>query len=192
MSEIKVDTKELRKNYPFLNKIWKLYEEFNKTVDNSDNYKYYYDETCKGIMKLVENDEERYKDICIKLLRNLGIFSSETNTAKYNSERCRNLNSWLYYIIKDYDVQQDAFTKIFDVSNGILEKRVNHPYCSYYLYKDKYHDPNKIIKLINLQEYVYDILSILNNKDDENQCSCLKFIYECANIYKEMNKIYCN
>ncbi|GAB70027.1 hypothetical protein PCYB_007760, partial [Plasmodium cynomolgi strain B] len=178
--------------YPFLDKIWKLYEEFNKTIDNSDNYKDNYDRACKGIMKLAKNNEQWYYDICIKLCKNLGIFSSVQNSNIYNSERCKSLNSWLYYIIKKYDVQQDALSIIFEVSNGILKERVKKPYCSYYLYKDKYNDPDKIIKLIKLQDYMNDFLSILKNKDDENHCLCRKFIFECANIYREMKEIYCS
>ncbi|GAB69994.1 hypothetical protein PCYB_007430, partial [Plasmodium cynomolgi strain B] len=191
MSEIKVDTYELRRDYPFLDKIWNLYEEFNETVDNSDEYKFYYGKACEGIKNLVENDKKWYNDICIKLLRLLGIFSSVKNTDKYNSERCKSINSWLYYIIKDYDVHQDAFTNICDVSKGILNERVKNPYCSYYLYKDKYNDPDKIIKLINLQDYMNDALSMLKKGDDKNHCLFRKFIYECANIYKEVNKKYC-
>ncbi|GAB70013.1 hypothetical protein PCYB_007620, partial [Plasmodium cynomolgi strain B] len=128
-------------------------------------------------MKLVENNEERYYDICIKLFRNLGVFHSVNNTAKYNSERCRNLNSWLYYIIKDYNVHQDDFTLIFEASKSILKERAKNPYCSNYLYKDKYNDPDKIIKLINLEDYMNDFISILKNNDHHNHCLCLKFIF---------------
>ncbi|KMZ99276.1 hypothetical protein PVNG_02159 [Plasmodium vivax North Korean] len=56
---------------------------------------------------------------------------------------------------------------------------------------DIYDDPDDIIKLINLEEYKNDILKILKNNKDVNHCSCREFIFECANIYRKMNKIYC-
>ncbi|CAG9474658.1 unnamed protein product [Plasmodium vivax] len=191
MPEITVDTDELKRKYPFLDKIWNLYEEFNKAIDNSDNHKSDYDDLCKSIMGQVKNSEKRYNDICIKLIRNLGTFDSEMNTAKYNSERCKNLNSWLYYIIKNYNVQQDAITKIFEESNNIMKEGVNKPYCLNYSYKDIYNNPDDVIKLINLEEYMNDLLSILKDNNDNNHCLCRNFIFECANIYRDMNKKHC-
>ncbi|CAI7724172.1 Plasmodium vivax Vir protein, putative [Plasmodium vivax] len=191
MPEIKVDAEELKKHYPFLDKIWTFYDEFNEEIGNLDEHKGDYVSMCEKIMQNVHDNQEWYKDLCIKLIRNLGTFSSDYNKSKYNLERCKNLNSWLYYIIKDYNVDDDVITNIFNQSNTIMASGVNKPYCSNYLYKDKYNDPDKIIKLINLVDYMKDFLSILTNNHDKNHCLCRKFIYECANIYREMNKIYC-
>ncbi|VUZ96302.1 PIR protein [Plasmodium vivax] len=99
---------------------------------------------------------------------------------------------WLYYIIKDHDVVQNDITNIFIESNKILVEAGKNPYCSYYLYKDKYKDPDKIIKLINLEDYMSDFLSILKNDIDKNHCSCRKFIYECTKIYNDMYSDYCS
>ncbi|GAB70001.1 hypothetical protein PCYB_007500, partial [Plasmodium cynomolgi strain B] len=192
MSETKVNTEGLRMQYPFLEKIWAHYDEFNQAVEHSDPHKYYYHAICEQVMKKVQNNEKWNNDICIKLIRNLRNFPSIRNTDKYNSERCNNLNSWLYYITKNYDVHQNSIMKIFDVYKDKMEI-VGHgtPYCSKYLYKDIYKNSDEIIKLINLKEYENDILSILMNNNHNNHRLCLKFIFECANKYKKMNKIYC-
>ncbi|KMZ83210.1 hypothetical protein PVBG_05180 [Plasmodium vivax Brazil I] len=113
------------------------------------------------------------------------------NKDKYNHERCKNLNSWLYYITKDYNVPQHVITDIFTQSNNTIGEGNQKHYCLNYLYKEKYNDPDKIIKLINLEDYMKDFLSILKNNHDKNHCLCRKFIFECANIYREMNKMYC-
>ncbi|KMZ77051.1 hypothetical protein PVIIG_06543 [Plasmodium vivax India VII] len=191
MPEIKVDTEKFKTQYPFLNKIWTSYDEFNQIIDDLDERTDDYDQLCKVIIEQVHNNEIWYNDICKKLIRNLGTFSSEKSTVKYNSERCKNINSWLYYIIKDYNVHQEAITKIFDESNKIISEGSNKHYCHDYLYKDIYNNPDDIIKLINLEEYMNELLSILKDNNDTNHCLCRKFIFECANIYRDMNKMYC-
>ncbi|KMZ99327.1 hypothetical protein PVNG_02210 [Plasmodium vivax North Korean] len=177
--------------YPFLEKIWNLYEEFNQTVDHTDNDKVNYDSMCDKIMQNVHDEREWYKDLCIKLMRNLGTFSSVYNKSIYNSERCKNINSWLYYIIKDYEVNQAVITNIFEESNKIVVEGSGKFYCYNYLYKDKYDDPDKIIMLINLEDYMNDFLSILKDNNANNHCLCRKFIFECAKIYRDMNNEYC-
>ncbi|KMZ89707.1 hypothetical protein PVMG_04537 [Plasmodium vivax Mauritania I] len=178
--------------YPFLDKIWNLYDEFNETTDNLNNEKEDYNGVCKVIKEQAPDKKEWYNNLCIKLIRNLGTLSFENDKTKYNSERCKNLNSWLYYIIKDHEVNQDIITNIFDESNKLMgDENIRHQ-CSNYLYKDKYNDPDKIIKLINLEDYMKDFLSILQDNSANNHCLCRKFIFECANIYREMNNIYCS
>ncbi|CAG9474569.1 unnamed protein product [Plasmodium vivax] len=191
MAELTVDTKEFNKDYPFLDKIWNLYEEFNKTIDNKDHHKSNYVEMCKVILEQVDNKKERYKDLCIKLIRNLGPFDFKNNEDKYNSERCKNINSWLYYVTKDYNVPQHVITYIFNQSNNIIGEENKEHYCINSFYKDIYNNPDDIIKLINLEVYKYDILNILKNNKDNNHCSCRKFIVECSNIYEKVNNINC-
>ncbi|KMZ95758.1 hypothetical protein PVMG_05357 [Plasmodium vivax Mauritania I] len=177
--------------YPFLEKIWISYEEFNQTVDESDENKANYVPMCEQIMQKVHDKQEWYNDLCIKLIRNLGAFYFIKNKAIYNTERCKNLNSWLYYIIKDYNMPQHVSTNIFNESNKIIGEADKKHYCTNYLYKDIYNNPDDIIKLINLEEYMNELLSVLKNKNDNNHCLCRKFIFECAKIYRDMNKIYC-
>ncbi|CAG9474595.1 unnamed protein product [Plasmodium vivax] len=191
MSQFTVDTEQLKNDYPFLDKIWKLYEEFNETAVNSNDGKDDSVSMCEQFMQEEPDKKEWYTKLCIKLIRILGAFSFMKNKDKYNPERCKILNSWLYYIIKNNYVNQDVITNIFDQSNKVIGEGNEEHHCSNYLYKDKYDDPDDIIKLINFEEYKNDILKILKDNKNDNHCSCLKFIFECANIYRKMNNIYC-
>ncbi|KMZ98972.1 hypothetical protein PVNG_03811 [Plasmodium vivax North Korean] len=179
--------------YPFLDKIWTLYDEFNESIDNLDHEKDDSVSMCKLIMGKVPGNNEWYNKLCIKLIRNLGAFSIIKNNDKnkYNIERCKNINSWLYYIIKNNEVHQGVITDIFTQSNNLMgDHNIKHQ-CSNYLYKDKYINPDQIIKLINLEDYMNDFLSILKDNNHKNHCLCRKFIFDCVNIYKKMYKEYC-
>ncbi|CAG9474639.1 unnamed protein product [Plasmodium vivax] len=191
MSQFTVNTVQLKKDYPFLDKIWTLYDEFNDTTDNLNDRKDDSVSMCEQIMQRVDDKQEWCIKLCIKLIRNLGTLSFENDKTKYNSERCKNLNSWLYYIIKEHAVDQDVITNIFDESNKLMgDENIRHQ-CSNYLYKDKYINPDHIIKLINLEDYMNDFLSILKDNNHENHCLCRKFIFECVNIYKKIHNEYC-
>ncbi|KMZ77149.1 hypothetical protein PVIIG_06559 [Plasmodium vivax India VII] len=181
--------------YPFLDKIWNLYEEFNEEIDNLNAEKTNYEGACQAIKQQAPGDKEWYNNLCIKLIRNLGAFSrvmnKDNNKDKYNPERCKNLNSWLYYITKDSTVDQNVIKNIFEHSNNIIGKDNEEHHCINSFYMDIYNKPDDIIMLINLEEYKNDILKILKDNRHDNHCSCLKFIFECANIYREMKNINC-
>ncbi|KMZ88598.1 hypothetical protein PVBG_04807 [Plasmodium vivax Brazil I] len=177
----------------FINKIWTLYDEFNETIVNLKDEKDNSVSMCEQIMQDVHDKKEWYKIICIKLIKNLGAFSIVMNKDKnkYNPERCKNLNSWLYYITKHSNVDQNVIKNIFEHSNNIIGKDNEEHHCINSFYMDIYNKPDDIIMLINLEEYKNDILKILKDNKHDNHCSCLKFIFECANIYREMKNINC-
>ncbi|SBS82181.1 hypothetical protein POCGH01_00153700 [Plasmodium ovale] len=62
----------------------------------------------------------------------------------------------------------------------------------YYEYNTNYNEPHNIIILNNFIENIDTIQSALGKTDHTNYCLRRCYIYECIDIYKKMNKQYCN
>ncbi|SCA81929.1 Plasmodium vivax Vir protein, putative [Plasmodium vivax] len=133
-----------------------------------------------------------YNDFCMKLVRNLGPFSSNPESERLSSESCQFLYQWVYYMKMKYNIPDNFTKEIFDRSNSIIAVPNKKHVCPYYSYEEKIKDPPNIIKIFNLQIVMDDLVSILKNDKHENNCSCLKFISECTKIYKDMNREYCS
>ncbi|CAG9474709.1 unnamed protein product [Plasmodium vivax] len=185
------DIEKWRKDYPFLESIWKLYAEFDKPVDIVENKN-----ACNALCGVVKSQEsiedDIYNDFCVKLVRNLGPFANNPKYDRPNSERCQILYHWVYYMTMKYDIPDNFTSKIFYKSNEIISEINKNRTCLYYSYKEKIKEPSNIIKIFNLQNAVNDLVSILMKDNHENNCSCRKFISECIKIYKDMNREYCS
>ncbi|CAG9474599.1 unnamed protein product [Plasmodium vivax] len=185
------DIVKWKKEYPFLGSIWKLYVEFDKSVDE-DKIKGAYNALCDVVRRGERIAEGMYKDFCMKLVRNLGPFANNPKYDRPNSERCQILNHWVYYMTKKSNIPDNFTSKIFYKSNEIISEINKNRTCLYYSYKEKIKEPSNIIKIFNLQNAVNDLVSILMKDNHENNCSCRKFISECIKIYKDMNREYCS
>ncbi|KMZ77045.1 hypothetical protein PVIIG_06223 [Plasmodium vivax India VII] len=171
--------------------IWNLYEDFEKPVHEEDANVINYDTTCHVALGLGSTNYKKYKDFCMKLMRNLGAYSSGQELCRPKTERCKTLNNWLYYVIIDQKVPTDIISTIFNKSKEIIGEKCNIYMCDF-SYDKKIKEPKKIIKLLYLQDNIEIFLKKMKNKGDEHYCNCEKYIYECVDIYKTMNTSYCS
>ncbi|KMZ89764.1 hypothetical protein PVMG_04594 [Plasmodium vivax Mauritania I] len=78
--------------YPFLDKIWNLYEKFNESL--KEDYDYY--DTIINLCEVekvnVNYHKEKYEHICRKLIRNLWSLSDNKYSEARNMDACRKLN----------------------------------------------------------------------------------------------------
>ncbi|KMZ83215.1 hypothetical protein PVBG_05185 [Plasmodium vivax Brazil I] len=171
--------------------IWKLYVQFDKSVDDDKN-KTAYKLQCDVVRGQTEIKDGMYNDFCKKLVRNLGSFSSNHTNVGLNSESCQFLNQWVYYMTIKYDIPDNFTSEIFDNSNDKISVMNIKRVCPYYSYKEKIKEPTNLIKVINLSIVMNDLVSILMQDKAENSCSCRNFVSECTNIYKRINRDYCS
>ncbi|CAG9471749.1 unnamed protein product [Plasmodium vivax] len=206
-------TNEWKKEYPFLSRLWYLFEDFNnESGEGTDLY-----EPCNDIADRYTSDGQNYKPFCENLFKNLEratISSTETETIIHNKDRthsvkvtlnpeddinknalCSNLNKWLYYYTEINHVPNGLIQEIFEAFDGVVElgpQTAIYNKCTYESYKDIYAEPEDLIKLIIFVENEDIIGNVLMNGNAEEYLSCINYTYECASIYKKLHTAYCN
>ncbi|CAG9474576.1 unnamed protein product [Plasmodium vivax] len=181
-----MDTKKLQEEYPFLDNILHAYENYDKPVETGDElFSFYNNElTYHGGNK---ND---YTDISVKLLRNLKTLSGNTYNDSQKPEYCIYLYHWLYYKKKESDIGDLLLSIIFnEFEKKYLIGKINM--CPYNVYRNISVESDEIIKLDIFYNNIQSIRDILIKGDQSNNCKLQGFIYNCVNIYKNMNKKYC-
>ncbi|KMZ77183.1 hypothetical protein PVIIG_06377 [Plasmodium vivax India VII] len=189
MSQLNGEIAKWKKEYPFLINTWNLYEEFNKPVVGDEQI-LFYDTTCQVVLGRANKSNENYKNVCMKLMKNLGVYSNELRPKNPSNERCKTINYWLYYVTNMTVIPAEIIKTIFEQSNKIAFSGKNQHIC-FNTYDEEIINPLKIIKLYNLQDNIETFLSTLKKKGSADYCSCKKYIYDCVNIYKDMNDTYC-
>ncbi|KMZ76585.1 hypothetical protein PVIIG_05915 [Plasmodium vivax India VII] len=169
-----------------------MYEQFDKPLDNIDRKKKIYEGMCKLFISSMGKKEEDYLDFCMKYLRNLDPYCIYPNICKNNSERCNNLNYWLYDSIVKKKLDNKVISNFYDKTMSYVSNRHNKFMCYYYSYDECFREPENILKLLNFQSNINIIEQILKDRDHEHYCFCEKYIYECVNIYKKMHNTYCS
>ncbi|SCA81953.1 VIR protein [Plasmodium vivax] len=178
------------KNYPFLDHIWNLYDEFNKPVvshlKKSDMIS-----ICEEHATYENEGKETYNDLCMKLLRNLLLLTKYSNDIDIYSKRCNDLYNWLYHEMKPYNPPENIVPNIFDRSNSLMQGTDKKNLCLYSSYnKDEYKD-EKIIELNIFGDNIEKLLDILKNRSHSHYCPCIKYVKNCVETYKNLNKKYC-
>ncbi|KMZ88561.1 hypothetical protein PVBG_04770 [Plasmodium vivax Brazil I] len=172
--------------------IWAQYEDFEKPLDyDNDNKVLSYDFTCRVIIMNTNKGNEKYKNFCMKLIRNLGPYSLDENVYKPSPERCKNLHYWLYYKIGDLKFPEKFLSEIFREAKKLTSGQPLMKICDYN-YNKNIKEPENIIKLLNLQDNGHIIESILTGEINKDYCLCENYINECVKIYKSMNNMYCS
>ncbi|KMZ89680.1 hypothetical protein PVMG_04510 [Plasmodium vivax Mauritania I] len=179
-------------------KVSDLFEEYNDNVIVESGSKY---NSCDTIWV----DRVRYvfqnNEFCPKLMRNIWLIYKKTEedmkkSVRHNIdmtpyERCTNLNKWIYYYLKRVRVPEKIIEEIFKITHNMLKVIPGSYKCKYEsLYKD-YFEPHNLIKLSYFADNKHTILEILKSKRQPQYDACVKYIRECANIYKKMNKEHC-
>lgn len=167
-----------------------MYDIFNNSLSHADINRY--NDVCMGIITEDNSDKSLKMEFCMKLLRNLMSLSKVKITGMNTNDRCRNLNDWLFYQTEKLMIKENIISEIFDALNKLPNGLVNSNNCIYYYYNTNYIEPEKVIKLNNFIENIDSIKSTLEKRENTNYCLCQRYIYECINICREINKKYCN
>ncbi|GAB69767.1 hypothetical protein PCYB_005160 [Plasmodium cynomolgi strain B] len=177
---------KLKKDDPFLKNVWNKYK-----LDNDDYGK---DgpqllQLCSSFHNSIDRSLTIKIDICMQFLRNLKELYNSNITSGF-LKHCDNINYWLYYAIKDYNIPYKDIESFFDVSNKIIKKTNEKPDCTNL---DLYNNLNETENYVMLQmfnnniDYIHDILT---KKNYSEICFCKKFINACVSLYKSIHGAY--
>ncbi|SBS82203.1 PIR Superfamily Protein [Plasmodium ovale curtisi] len=187
-----MNTERWKRDYPFFNVIWTLYDKFEEDV--IETYYPDYDDRCKHITTNQSEHLSRYKDICKKLLRNLWFIPDEEYEGMSQDVRCTYLNMWLYYKVVRNDIPEELILKIFNVAKQMIKDLPDAKKCEYDLpFEKDFKEPEKIMKLNHFVDSFYLIEDTLEEEGEkgQNYFTCFNYIKECAKIYAELYSTYC-
>ncbi|KMZ83246.1 hypothetical protein PVBG_05216 [Plasmodium vivax Brazil I] len=171
--------------------IWKLYQEFNQSVDSHDRRSDII-RLCNEHATHENNGEETYNELCMKLLKNLLLlFTRYSNNKEIYSKRCYDLYNWLYHETKSYNLKENIVPSIFDRSKSLIQETAKQYICPYNLYKKEHYKDEKIIELNIFEDNVLKLRDILKNKASEHYCSCIIYVNNCVKTYKNLENNYC-
>ncbi|VUZ99407.1 PIR protein [Plasmodium vivax] len=176
--------------YPFLNEVSEVYDELNNDeyVDKSRNS---YDSLCYSIINTVNGKVEKHKDICMKLMRNLGHLSVNPNEYKLSTYRCNILFHWLYTFLDNDKITYDIIDKCFEDYDEYSSIKKNTTMKCLYFKNEKLNEPTKITLLDIFDNNMTIIMETLMNKEFSISMRGRKYVCECVKIYKDMNETYC-
>ncbi|SCO73012.1 VIR protein [Plasmodium vivax] len=172
--------------------VWEIYEDFEKNVSDDVNSSIFYDPTCTVILKPKKDYYPKYKEFCMKLVKNLGAHSTDPKKNRPNTARCKHLYYWLYYLIMKHKIPDDIIKEIFQKSKDIVDADGNENMCSYNKYSEFLDKPEEMLKINLCDDNIIKIKGILMENEHRDNCSCRKYIYDCVRMYKEMNSKYCS
>ncbi|VUZ99391.1 PIR protein [Plasmodium vivax] len=166
---------------------YKFAEPLNAEYNNQES------SACNRV-KIYEGDNvEEHKNTCKAILRNSFSLYNENNANEVLLNYCNILYIWLYFEIEKNKLIAKIINKIFqETITGIQQKNLKKFFCPYFSYNENLREPEKLMKLRIFNDNIETIKNILNNIDALNKCSCLEYVYECINIYKDMNRDYCS
>ncbi|KMZ89683.1 hypothetical protein PVMG_04513 [Plasmodium vivax Mauritania I] len=185
-----------------------MFEEYNHNINDYEHSVY---TTCDFIRVPGVKNASIYNEFCAKLMRNIMLIddlsnediteveTSDANVPKAEESsgvpnkdvHCSYLNKWIYYYIYKKPVPNDFIKKIFEITHKMLSANNSSYKCKYESLNEDYIEPYNIIKLTFIADYTETILDILNKDKHPDYSACLKYIHECAAIYKKINKTNC-
>ncbi|KMZ88606.1 hypothetical protein PVBG_04815 [Plasmodium vivax Brazil I] len=169
--------------------VWTTYNDFDNDVDD---YKSGYSSLCYYILK--DNNEEliKYSDFCMKIMRNLGVYSVERKFYAPTFERCNMLYNWIYNSIEQNKITVDIINKCFKEYNSYMDGIDKPVRCSIKSYDEYYKEPKNITLLHIFESNMHIFKDILNGQNEEYKIPCRKIVCEFVKIYKNVYKSYCN
>ncbi|KMZ76635.1 hypothetical protein PVIIG_06402 [Plasmodium vivax India VII] len=185
-----LDIEKWKTQYPFLNEVWTFYNELDKTLNETDNGAYSQGCSTLRIYENVRINEQ--KNTCTRLFKNTFLLSNRDYRTDDFNKYCDILYIWLYFEIQKYNLNAQIINQIFQGSINAAQKKSRTKFsCPYFSYNEKLEEPEKLIKLRIFQYNTSTIKNILNNINHPDNCSCLEYVYECINIYYDMNNKFC-
>ncbi|GAB70002.1 hypothetical protein PCYB_007510 [Plasmodium cynomolgi strain B] len=186
------DINKWKTEYPFLEKVWELYEKFDKTVDTTKVYSKNYESVCNSIVKNHVEGNDSHQNFCKKLVRNLGCYTYENEAYNPRKEDCIILYYWIYNSVKEYIINENLITQVFydNYSRWCTYKRkVN---CFYHNYYDNFEDPVNMLFMDIFHNNIDIVKQELVKSNDQNYNGDLqKYICKVIHIYNNMIERYC-
>ncbi|KMZ77260.1 hypothetical protein PVIIG_05213 [Plasmodium vivax India VII] len=182
------DIENWKTDYPFLEEVWKTYKKFDNTTDVGSSV---YDVTCSDyILKKIDEESIKYKGFCIKLMKNLRYYSTDGENYNLTKERCNILFNWMYKLMNEQNIKTNVINKIFERYDDDMNSVGNKNKC--YFYPDIIiHEPINITLLDIFDDKMPAIETALTDIDISNSARGVKYVCECAKIYRYMNDKYC-
>ncbi|SCA60370.1 VIR protein [Plasmodium vivax] len=191
MSNDIMDIESWKRDFPFLRDVWKTIDDFDKDLNDDPKTNDYF-VVCNQIIGKSEGEMEKHKGVCMKLVRNLGHRSKNDKFLTHSSERCNNLNNWIYYSMKKYQIPEKIIIGCFD-DYEVLMKGINKDTrCYYYAYDNSYLEPTKIVELKIFHDNIHVIVDTLLHEYEINMINLQKYMCKYVNIYKELNSTHCS
>ncbi|SCA60367.1 VIR protein [Plasmodium vivax] len=176
-------------DYPFLEEIWDIYNSYIVNENKSE-----YDEIlsyCDKSPLLRSDTTGKYIKFCKNLSRNLLLLADCDYTGEKFNKYCDILYMWMYFEINRNGIPNNITEQLFNASTQVVTtKRYKTP-CHYFNFNEKYYEPTKLMKLRIFEKNTSIFTNNLYDIKELNYCSCLKYVYECVNIYREMHKDFC-
>ncbi|CAI7724217.1 Plasmodium vivax Vir protein, putative [Plasmodium vivax] len=182
-----MDIEGFTKEYPFLSNMVFAYNEFNEILRDEERN---LDAILINLIKPIDPNYERNKDIYEKLKRNLSLVLKSKKGRMSSNEYCRYLYQWIYHSKNKIDINEYPLSMFYIAARQNIVSNGGKNLCPYYSYDTTFEEPLNIIKLENFQENMHIIENILKSEND-SITSCQKYICECVNIYKKMYHEYC-
>ncbi|KMZ77031.1 hypothetical protein PVIIG_05228 [Plasmodium vivax India VII] len=186
-----LDLKKWENEYPFLNGVSELYDEFNNDeyVETSEHL---YDTLCFTIINYAKGNVEQNKYICKKLMRNLKYFSLSSVYYEVSNDYCNILFHWLYNSLEEGKITYPIIDECFDTYNSHSLMKGNTVKKCHYHKNSKFHEPTKITLLDIFNDKTQIIKDTLKDVNVLNSNRGRKYVCECVKIYKYMKEKYCD
>ncbi|KMZ89751.1 hypothetical protein PVMG_04581 [Plasmodium vivax Mauritania I] len=166
-----------------------MYDMFAETLNEEDNRQQAI--ACDRIKVYKGDHVDKQKKTCRALLRNSFLLYDENYENDVLNKYCDILYIWLYFEIKKNKFSSSIIDKIFDESIKMVRSSRKQKPCPYFSFSENLHEPENLMKLRIFNDNIETFENILNNINKMNKCSCLNYVYDCINIYKIMNRVYC-
>ncbi|KMZ77043.1 hypothetical protein PVIIG_06221 [Plasmodium vivax India VII] len=172
-------------------KILDTYNKYDKTVDNIE-YKHLYENACDMYINKLGDNMKEHRNFCMKLVRNLGHYTTTSSFFNPTHDDCNVLYYWIYNSVKKDSVPDKIIHKCFEDYITTMGNMQLQPRCYNHSYNNMYTEPLKVIKLDIFNSNMYIVKNIIDRKNDPTDSSLQSFICECVKLYYEMNRNYCH
>ncbi|KMZ95739.1 hypothetical protein PVMG_05338 [Plasmodium vivax Mauritania I] len=165
----------------------KFYNNLEEPVTKNDQYQDFLN-LCDKENVFITNLTGNEKNTCKKILRNFILCYNPDVNKFFNC--CGNLYVWLYFEIKKTGISNDNVKNIFDLPMSIEYSKRKYNSCPYITFNDGVENPENLMKLSIFNDNASIFNSMLKDKKESNYCYLIKYVYECVDIYRELNRIY--
>ncbi|CAG9474575.1 unnamed protein product [Plasmodium vivax] len=167
-----------------------MYDTFAETLNDEDNRKH--SNACNRL-SIYKNDlVEEHKNACKVLLRNSILLYDKNYENEVFIKYCDILYIWLYFDTKNNKLYPSIIDQIFKGSIQKVSGSTQKKPCPYFSFNENLHEPENLMILRLFNDNIETLKKILNNINESNNCSCLKYVYDCIKIYKDMYRDYCS
>ncbi|KMZ77304.1 hypothetical protein PVIIG_06452 [Plasmodium vivax India VII] len=181
---------QLKEKYQFLGEISTFYDTLDEPAEKNVHYEGI-SSLCDNALFLQNDPKGKYKIFCKKLLKNLLLLADRNYKIDKFIKYCDILYMWMYFEINKNIIPNDITEKLFIASSELISSKLdNKTPCPYFKFNEKIKEPKKLINLRIFNNNIETIRSLLKNRNKPKDCNLKKYVYECIDIYKEMNKTY--